>query len=37
LRLADALYVEPAAVKGATLVTTDRRLSAVSMVEVVLA
>ena len=37
LRLADALYVELAAALGAALVTTDRRLSAVPMVDVVVA
>ena len=37
LRLADALYVELAASRGAALVTTDRRLQAVPMVDVVVA
>jgi predicted nucleic acid-binding protein len=37
LRLADALYVELAAARGAALVTTDRRLRAVPMVDVVVA
>jgi predicted nucleic acid-binding protein len=35
LRLADALYVELAAARGSALVTTDRRLRAVPMVDVV--
>jgi predicted nucleic acid-binding protein len=37
LRLADALYVELAAVRRAVLVTTDRRLRALPMVDVVIA
>ena len=37
LRLADALYVELAATLGAPLVTTDRRLRAVPMADVVVA
>jgi predicted nucleic acid-binding protein len=37
LRLADALYVELAVVRGSALVTTDRRLGAVPMVDVVVA
>jgi predicted nucleic acid-binding protein len=37
LRLADALYVELAAVRRAALVTTDRRLRALPMVDVVIA
>lgn len=37
LRLADALYVELAAARGAALVTTDRRLRAVPMADVVVA
>ncbi len=37
LRLADALYVELAAVRGSALVSTDRRLRAVPMVDVVVA
>ena len=37
LRLADALYVELAAVRKAVLVTTDRRLRALPMVDVVVA
>ncbi|MGR7024746.1 type II toxin-antitoxin system VapC family toxin [Geodermatophilus sp. URMC 62] len=37
LRLVDALYVELAAVRTAVLVTTDRRLRAVPMVDVVVA
>ena len=37
VRLADALYVELAAARGAALVTTDRRLAAVPMVDVVVA
>jgi predicted nucleic acid-binding protein len=37
LRLADALYVELAAVRGAVLVTTDRRLRTLPMVDVVVA
>lgn len=35
LRLADALYVELAAVRGIPLVTTDRRLRSLPMVDVV--
>jgi predicted nucleic acid-binding protein len=35
LRLADALYVQLASVREAVLVTTDRRLRAVPMVDVV--
>jgi predicted nucleic acid-binding protein len=35
LRLADALYVELAAARALPLVTTDRRLRAVPVVEVV--
>jgi predicted nucleic acid-binding protein len=37
LRLADALYVELAAARGAALVTTDRRLTSVPTVDVVVA
>lgn len=37
LRLADALYVELAAVRGAPLVTTDRRLRDAPMADVVVA
>ena len=37
LRLADALYVELAAARGVSLVTTDRRLRSVPLVDVVLA
>ena len=37
LRLADALYVELAATRGAALVTTDRRLRALPLVDVVVA
>lgn len=37
LRLANALYVELAAVRGAALVTTDRRLRDVPMVDIVVA
>ncbi len=37
LRLADALYVELAAVRRAVLVTTDRRLRALPMVDLVVA
>ncbi|SNS54535.1 Predicted nucleic acid-binding protein, contains PIN domain [Geodermatophilus pulveris] len=37
LRLVDALYVELAAVRTAVLVTTDRRLRALPMVDVVTA
>ena len=37
LRLADALYVELAVVRGSALVTTDRRLRTVPMVDVVVA
>ena len=37
LRLADALYVELATARGAPLVTTDRRLRALPMVDVVVA
>lgn len=37
LRLADALYVELAAARGAALVTTDRRLRDAPMVDVVVA
>ena len=37
LRLVDALYVELAAVRRAVLVTTDRRLRALPMVDVVVA
>jgi len=37
LRLPDALYVELAAVRRAVLVTTDRRLGALPMVDVVVA
>ena len=36
LRLADALYVELAVARGSALVTTDRRLRAAPMVDVVL-
>ena len=37
LRLADALYVELAVARGSALVTTDRRLRDVPMVDVVVA
>jgi predicted nucleic acid-binding protein len=37
LRLADALYVELAATRGAALVTTDRRLRSVPLADVVVA
>jgi predicted nucleic acid-binding protein len=37
LRLADALYVELAAARGAVLVTTDRRLRHLPMADVVVA